>query len=201
MEENHTIIIGNSAHFINEITKITKNIDVISWRNPKFKSKLNTNKKEKIIYICGYDYDSYKKNYEIYINTNVNNILNYIKKIKKIKKIYYINTIIKNRKTFSRYLYAKALLNERLNEKYGKLLKVIECPTITDPEGNPIVNGNKLNKLIFKALIKYNLINTVKINEVLKSDQIKKNIIRVEGVGIKIKRTQFIDRILRFILG
>jgi len=201
MEDRHIIIIGNSAHFINEISKITKNIEVISWRNPKFKSSINANQKEKIIYICGYDYSSYKKNYEIFININVYNILDFIKKIKNIKQIYYINTIIKNKRTFSRYVYAKALLNEYLNEKYGKLLKVIECPTIIDQENNPIINGNKLNRLIFKILINYKMLNTIKINEIIRSNKIKKNTIKIKGVGIKYKRTQLIDRILRFILG
>lgn len=201
MNDKHYIIIGKSNHFIQEISKITKNIEVISWRYPKFKPHILTNHKKKIIYICGYDYDSYSKNIDQYININVHNILYLIGKIKNIKEIIYINTLIKKRKTFSRYVYAKALLNQLLNEKYRKLLKVIECPTIIDQDSNPIVNGNKLNNLIFKILIKFNLIHTIKINEILNSNKIEKKIIKVVGIGIKYKRTQSLDRILRFFLG
>ena len=48
MNDKHYIIIGKSNHFIQEISKITKNIEVISWRYPKFKPHILTNHKKKL---------------------------------------------------------------------------------------------------------------------------------------------------------
>ena len=98
------VIIGKSNKFILGIKQnfIYNELDIISWRKINF---IKSKKKYDLIFLCGFNFNTYSSNLNLFYKNNINKPLNLVKKIaKKESVIVYINTKNDKKKyTFSRY--------------------------------------------------------------------------------------------------
>lgn len=208
------IFIGNSPKFINIFNKIFNKkimIEVVPWRANKAEAYLNTTSLKKspnLIVVCGYDYESSYYEYERFINANVNYPLSLINKLSSSNsKIIFIDTEnSNNRNTFSRYRYAKNALAEKFSA-YSNNYSRISLPVIVDDYGMADIHGSYLTKLIFNGLIRYGLIETINEEKIIKliikslTERSISNFDKINGKYLKIRRSLFFDRVLRFICG
>ena len=206
---NKIVILGKSQKFIKEIKKNYNHntLTIIPWRQ----IELYLDKKRNIydlIFIAGFNFSIYKKELIIFQKNNIFEPFRLIKKISNKKTlIIYINTKKNNNNdyTFSRYKYAKQKLAYLIFKRFensiiinSDLIKVKNCISI---------NSNIFSKFIFYLFSSFNLIKTIGIEKIfleinnrisLKNCQKQKNI---KGYFLHISRTQFVDRVLRLILG
>jgi hypothetical protein len=202
------IVIGNSKKIINILYEIYHNseITVFNWRKKNnLNKKLNYNNLD--IYLCGFDYESVKYDYKKFININVKNQINFLKKFLIFSpRIFYINTE-KNKKnyTYSRYKFAKSMLNYEIY-KISKKLKTINVPVIC-VDNKPQIYGSKIISFIFCILIKINFIKKISTESLKKkiltliNTDIYKAPKKIIGKNIKYPRTLFVDRMLRLLYG
>lgn len=202
------IVIGNSKKIISILYEIYYNsaITVFNWRKKNnLNKKINYNNLD--IYLCGFDYESVKYDYKKFININVENQINFLKKFLIYSpRIFYINTEQNKKKyTYSRYKFAKSMLNYELY-KISKKLKTINVPVICIDD-KPQIYGSKIISFIFYILIKMNLINKIntkalkkKIFTLINTD-IYKVPKKIVGKNIKYPRTLIVDRMLRLLYG
>ena len=211
------IIIGNSYKFIKILKELYPNYEIIIYH---WRTGLNLNLQKKfsekadIIFICGYNYESQWYTYSKYYHSNITaplKLVNFL--IKKNTKILYVNTssrIKKNdlsmqKKTLSRYQFAKQELAYKLYNKF-KSLKILEISVIKDKRNNPDIRGSKITKILFKFLIYLNLIKSINNTEIKKliiNKNNNNNLIvpkRLKPIFLKIPRSLLLDRILRFIV-
>ncbi len=132
--------------------------------------------------------------------------------IKKSTKILYINTLNKikrnnlsvQKKTLSRYQYAKQELAYRLYNKF-KSVKILEIPVIKNKKNNSNIHGGIITKMLFNLLIYLKLINSINNNGIKKLIMNKdnnKNLIiprKTKPIFLGIPRSLLLDRILRII--
>lgn len=206
---NKIVIIGKSQKFIKEIKKnyTFKKLDIIPWRQIQF--YLNKQVvKYNLVFICGFNFSIYLKDKKTFEKKNIFEILNLLEKITNKKTmLIYINTQKTNNKnfTFSRYRYAKQKLAYLIYKKFKNSLifnsDLIKVDKIIS------INSNFFSKFIFYFFSKFNLIKTIDIKKLfleiknmiyLKNFPKQKNI---KGIFLNVPRTQFIDRLLRLILG
>ena len=197
------LILGKSPHFIKLLKNIYSNyqIYITSWRNPILFRKFD------IIFICGFDYSCFHKNLNFFLNKNCVEPINYLKKITSVNsKIIYINTKMSFTKyTFSRYYFAKVQLANLLNRKFINT-SIIAIPTISN-NGRIFIFGDCISKKIFSILITFGLVKNLELNTLKKKLYIKNikfnNYINCElnGMMLRIPRSLFLDRLLRFIFG
>ena len=86
------VIIGKSNKFILGIKQnfIYNELDIISWRKINF---IKSKKKYDLIFLCGFNFNTYSSNLNLFYENNINKPLNLVKKIaKKESIIVYINT-------------------------------------------------------------------------------------------------------------
>ena len=203
-KKNKIAIIGQSQKFITEVKKNYKNskINIIPWRQVEFyiKKKVDI---YNMIFVCGFDFSIYTKDYIFFEKKNIFLILQLLRKISNQKtKIIYINTQIKGKidYTYSRYKYAKQKLAYLISKEFKKSV-IFNADLIK--EGNTIsINSNFFSKFLFYFFSKFNLIKTIdikiifiKINDMINHNKFirQKNI---KGYFLKIPRTQLIDRAL-----
>lgn len=208
------IILGKSKKFVEIINKLYKNyqISVLSWRNlEKFKD-YRLLKNTKIVFVCGYDYNSQwyslkeyqRKNIDlpyrlINIMANKNTYLFYVDTIGNIKK-----GINPRNTTLSRYEYAKKMLRYKLTKKFKKI-KIIELPPLIDKNSNIQIFGNQFTKMIFKLLILTGLIESIKLETIANRFLIKNNFKQKHILNkpiaffLNIPRPLIVDRFLRII--
>ena len=113
-KKNKIVIIGQSQKFITGVKKNYKNskINIIPWRQVDFYIKKRVDIYN-MIFVCGFDFSIYTKDYIFFEKKNIFLILQLLRKISNKKtKIIYINTQIKGKidYTYSRYKYAKQKL-------------------------------------------------------------------------------------------
>jgi hypothetical protein len=204
------LILGNSVKFKNLIKKIYPKsfIEIIGWRKIEyFLRDYNFKKKFKIIFICGYDYNSNLYNYEKYYKINILNPLKFLKKIVKINtQVIYINTNYKPNKhaTFSRYEFAKIKLGIKIKNKFKKTI-IMNVNTILNKDGKPDIYGGVITRYIFYVLAKNKIIETCSHKALFSC--IKKFIKKKCSENNKslipkflfLKRTLFLDRVLRLV--
>ena len=205
--------IGESKKIISAFIKIfeTKKIEIIPWRKcVNYNSRLShlAKKDADVIVVCGYDYKSYWYEYNKYIRCNVTEPLKVIKKISNSKTIiFFINTLDDKKKvTCSRYRYAKYLLANLLLNNSRKF-KNIAPPTLIDKNGRANIYGGFFYKLIFDLLIDFDIIKTCSQQEFNKLilEAYKNNLDykfeKIKPKFLKVRRTLFFDRLLRFFYG
>jgi hypothetical protein len=208
------VIIGRSNKIIAIIKGLFKkcNLEVISWRKlgncVASTIKKQKNPQPNLIVICGYDYESYFYSFERYYEANVTNPIKLIERItKKNTKILYINTSIdNNKKTFSRYRFAKIELAFKLKSRY-KNFRMISPELIMGKSGLEI-HGGIISKLLLKIMISLSILTTTNSNELqnlignkIKETKQQPNIERLEPCFLKLRRNQFVDRFLRMAFG
>ena len=121
--------------------------------------------------------------------------------------IFYVGTLNERIKiTLSRYRYAKYLLGAELSAKYKKF-KIISPPILLEDNESTSIQGGWITKVIFTVLIKARIVKTLSyhglinlIDVTLKSNSNKK-IFNLTPKWLKLPRSRFLDRILRFIYG
>jgi len=204
------LIVGSSKKFITVIRTLfpEAQLTVVAWRDSVL-SRSDEKSDIDLIFICGYDYKSNIYLYQKYLDVNVNAPIHLIRHYySDHTKLIYVNTIPSHKGyTFSRYLYAKNLLAIHLQAS-GYQMHLLSVPTIVGPGNNIEIFGSPFSKGLFNLLIKTRLVKTVNLeelkqivkhkiyepyNEVLISPLIPK--------CLKIRRTLFIDRLLRLLLG
>ena len=199
-------IIGRSKKFIKFVNNNLKykSLTIIPWRNIIIKR--HNKKKMNLIILCGYDYSSYKYEYNKFYKTNISQPYNLIKKYyKKNTVIIYINTTSNKMFTLSRYYYAKHKLNEIIIKNFNNV-NSIELPTIVN-SNNIDIFGSSFQKILFKFLIFFNLIKWIEFKNV--TQKIKKSLqspnqinkIKIKCKFLEIPRNIFLDRVLRIIVG
>ncbi len=198
------IILGNSKKFINLIKNnfIYRSLNILSWRNHKILE--NQIKKADLIIVCGFDYQSCEYNYKKFYKVNISKPFDLIKKFyKKETTIIYINTILKNKYTLSRYYFAKHKLNEMLIKNFKNLISM-EIPTIIT-DGKVDVFGSKIAKIIFQILIFLKIVDCINYKNLKKKiiNCLKyykhKDSLKINGIFLKVPRNIYLDRILRFL--
>ena len=197
------LIFGKSHHFIKLLKSIYTNyeIHITSWRKPKLFNKFD------IVFVCGFDYSSFGKNLNDFLNINCTKPINYLKKITTVdSKVIYINTKSNFKKfTLSRYYFAKVQFANEVNKKF-KYTSIIFLPTISN-NAWPFIFGNYISKQIFCKLITLGFFKNIELNDLKKILYIKNikffNYKRLElnGMLLKIPRSLFFDRLLRFVIG
>lgn len=201
------VIIGKSNKFILGIKQnfIYNELDIISWRKINF---IKSKKKYDLIFLCGFNFNTYSSNLNLFYENNINKPLNLVKKIaKKESVIVYINTKNDKKKyTFSRYRYAKEKLAYELNKIIKNL--IIYRADLIKFNNNISINSNFFSKYVFIFFSKLNLIKTIEIHYVLKeiimllnNKNYSKQKNNIKSYLLNVPRTQFLDRALRFLIG
>lgn len=200
-----TLLIGNSEHLGNIIRKIypSNEIKTIPWRR-KFEE--NFSERYDLIFIIGFDFDSFNKKYIEYLIVNIYNPLLTIKNYSKsTTDLVLISTSQGKRKfTLSRYRYAKELLSDKLMSSHINFY-VLRFDTFIDKYKFPMIKGNILTKVIFKCLSEIKAIKTTDMAAVSqKIEGYKKYKMNkpsnIKGILLDLKRTQFLDRLARFFI-
>ena len=207
-KKNKIAIIGQSQKFITGVKKNYKysKINIIPWRQVEFYIKKRVDIYN-MIFVCGFDFSTYTKDYIFFEKKNIFLILQLLRKISNQKtKIIYINTQIKGKidYTYSRYKYAKQKLAYLISKEFRKSI-IFNADFIK--ERNTIsINSNFFSKFLFYFFSKFNLIKTIDIKIIfIKIDNMincnkflrQKNI---KGCFLKIPRTQLIDRVLYLVI-
>lgn len=209
------VLVGNSEKFYKIIHQLFRRAEilVIPWR-----SLIKTLKKNHVsdffgadlILVCGYDYSSSAYHYLKYIDANVTSPLEVIKAIANPSAlIIYIDTLHSAKPyTLSRYQYAKHLLGVGLREHFNHLA-ILNAPTIVNQNGKVDVQGGVFTKFFFNALNHAGILKTITTSALsdsliraLKNLGTKKDDVFVlRSKFLKIRRTLFLDRLLRFVGG
>ena len=199
------IIVGNSRKFIFEVKKNFKYeiLDIIPWRKVNFFLFKKKNIYS-LIFICGYDFGTYKKNYQLFKKKNIYEPLKLLRQISNKKtKFVYINTQNYNSRnyTFSRYKYAKQKLSYYLYKNFKNLI-VINSDLITI---NKIISVNSkiFSRYLFLIFVYLGFLKTIEITKIFLEikKKLKNNIYQVQknirGYFLYVPRSQFIDRLIR----
>ncbi len=208
---NSIVLLGNSDKFLSIFVKLFSNasVTVVSWRRcDELCLSENQNQIPDLIVVCGYDYRSGWYSYRDYIEANITAPLRFIDKlVEKNTCVLYIDTGDDLKTvTYSRYRFAKNSLALQL-KKYGKQYKRVVLPVLIDNNGLASIYGGKVTKLIFNVLIKLGSVQTTSPNELINliNQSLNSNLIPDPGKltprYLKIKRSVFFDRVLRFICG
>ena len=199
------LIIGNSSHLCEAIRLAYPGheIKVIPWRSNFHEiAQMDGD----LIFIVGFDYGSYMKSYEDYMNVNVIQPMLAVQRLAKpsADKVYIATQNGLKKYTFSRYRYAKEKLGQELVNQWDNSY-VVRFDTFATPNHEPLVKGGSITKLIFSCLVKIGVVKTVDMRTV--SDSLKtyqasssKDLIDIKGFFISIPRPQFIDRMMRLFI-
>ncbi|MBU3637580.1 hypothetical protein [Polynucleobacter sp. es-MAR-4] len=212
-ECNKIILLGNSEKFSFLFGKLFGNasIAIVSWRHCGqviMSDLINHNQSPDLIVVCGYDYRSGWYSYRDYLEANIAAPLRLIDKLTgKNTCILYIDTGDDLKTvTYSRYRFAKNSLALELR-RYGKQYKRVTLPVLIDSNGLASIYGGKVTKVIFNLLIKLGFVQTTNPNALMSliNQSLNSDLIPDPGVlmprYLDIKRSVFLDRVLRFICG
>lgn len=206
------LLLGRSQKFIKIFSNLfdKSNINIVPWRQCIESIDLFSQKKlnnPDLLIVCGYNYMSNLYDYEKYSKENIINPYLFIKEITgPDTTIIYIDTEDNPKfKTYSRYRFAKNALACRIFSLKPYIR--VSLPVITKLNGRADIYGNFFSKFIFNSLIKIKAINTINhedlkyiILESLDQDHVNE-VLKLDGKYLHIKRTIFVDRLLRFVFG
>jgi hypothetical protein len=209
------VLVGNSEKFNKIIRQLYSRAEivVIPWRTTietLKKIELSNFLDADLILVCGYDYSSSAYHYHKYIDANVTSPLEAIKVISNPDTlIIYIDTLHSAKPyTLSRYQYAKYLLGVGLREHFNHLT-ILNIPTIVNQNGKVDVQGGVFTKLVFNALNQAGILKTITTSAL--SDSLfravnnlvtkKVDVLVLRSKFLQIRRTLFLDRLLRFVGG
>lgn len=209
------VLVGNSEKFNKIIHQLYRRAEivVIPWRTltkTLKKNDLSSFLDADLILVCGYDYSSSIYDYHTYIDANVTSPLEVIKVISNPDTlIIYIDTLPSAKSfTLSRYEYAKYLLGVGLREHFNHLA-ILNVPTIVNQNGKVDVQGGVFTKFFFNTLNQAGILKTITTSvlsdsliRTLKNLGTKKDdVLVLRSKFLKIRRTLFLDRLLRFVGG
>jgi hypothetical protein len=200
------LILGQSPHLIRLIERIesTDAITVIPWREINH-FKLTTHPRR--IYIVGYNYASYSVDFDLFSAQNIEDVKTFLNKINpKDYDVIYINTQINHKKiTLSRYRYAKEKLATDLIANQLRT-SILRFDTFVNENGFPIVKSGPVGKILFLTLERLGLIKFTSEAEMLTmlsnpSLYSSNSVLTPTPYFLRIPRSQFVDRMLRFLFG
>lgn len=199
------LIIGNSRHLSEAISLAFPNDEVkmMSWRGLVDQS---VQMRCDLIFMVGFDYGSYMKRYEDYMDVNVEQPMLAVQRFAKPSAdIVYVATQdgLKNF-TFSRYRYAKEKLGHALTRQFFNAY-VLRFDTFATPSHEPLVKGGMITRLIFSSLVRLGVVKTVDmltVRERLKTYQkfATQDLREIKGILISVPRPQFADRLMRLFI-
>ena len=204
------VLVGKSNKFLGLVNFLFDGAELITvpWRDCLDYVSLTEGISPDLIVVCGYDYASSHYGYNRYIEVNVTRPFQLIRALSQAStKIVYIDTEHgTNPVTFSRYQYAKSLLAQKVLSEFDNG-RVLNIPTVRDVEGRADIHGGYFTKFIFDLFIKFGLVKTVSLEVMQKmflcslesKSQSRLNTLTPCFLGIR--RTLFVDRLLRFISG
>jgi hypothetical protein len=144
------------------------------------------------------------------MNVNVTSPLGLIKAIVNPSTfIVYIDTLHGTKSfTLSRYQYAKNALGIALRSQFNHLA-ILNVPTIINQNGKVDARGGEFTKLVFNTLNKLGLLKTITtgaLSQMFRAALSNKSnkeecLLVLESRFLTIRRTLFLDRLLRFIGG
>ncbi len=201
--EGKIVVFGRSDKFLKIIQSIhSEDVAVIPWRD----CTQPTIGIASLVYVVGYNYNTFNIPYADYIAANVIQPIDLLKKITDSRtKVVYINTQqTLSRTTFSRYVYAKHKLSQALRNLEIGHLDIIELPVIIKGK-TPQIHGGVLQIGVFRALVALRLIETIDFqmlrNKIVQPPVNSFGTSELIGRFLRIPRTQLIDRFLRVICG
>ena len=209
------VLVGRSEKFNKIVRQHFRGAEIvlIPWRTSiqsLAKPDLDECLGAELILVCGYDYASSTYSYHHYMNVNVTSPLGLIKAIANPSTfIVYIDTLHGTKSfTLSRYQYAKNALGIALRSQFNHLA-ILNVPTIVNQNGKVDVRGGEFTKLVFNVLNKLGVLKTITtaaLSQMFRtalSNQSNKeeSLLVLESRFLTIKRTLFLDRLLRFIGG
>ena len=205
------ILLGRSDKFVKAIHALFEDAElvVVPWRGcDQFSHYFREDFAPDLVVVCGYDYASGSYPFDRYLDVNV--VLPFVvisKLCKDSAKVVYIDTEHGNGlATFSRYQYAKNLLADKILTGIDNA-HVLSIPTVADPNGRADIRGGLVTKMIFNIFIRIGLVRTMssaalvlRLSSAINSDnKIKLNLLRPRFLSLR--RSLFIDRLLRFVGG
>ena len=157
--------------------------------------------------MCGFNFKIYNIEFNLFCKKNVYEPYNLIKFLaKKNTRVIYFNTQkMKKKYTFSRYNYAKQKLAYLIDKNFKN--SFIQNTDLIMVKNKVSVNSGFFSNYIFFLFVKFNLIKTVEIHELIENIYYNKkfknikNFKNIKGYLLYLPRTQFIDRLIRLILG
>ena len=209
------VLVGRSEKFNKIVRQYFSHAEVIliPWRTSVHalkESNLSSFFGADLVLVCGYDYSSSTYDFNKYIYANVTSPLQVVRAIANPSTpIIYIDTLQGVKPfTLSRYQYAKHALGVALREHFS-YFSVLNVPTIINQNGNVDVKGGIFTKLVFNTLNKMGILKTITTDEltnlllsVLNNQCNKKyDFLVLQSKFLKIRRTLFLDRLLRFVGG
>lgn len=204
------LVLGNSQKFLSGIKRYFPGVTltILPWRRlGEFAIDYAIGDETfDLVFVCGYDYQSYRASYDDYLNKNVYDVIKVLSKCGKCRKLVYVDTEeTSKRYTLSRYVFAKKLLGKLLKSTgcVPELHIMRPCSIITDKVD---VHGTWLEDAIFAVLEKLGRVRTVHIDALFQRLVQNQYLVLSDvscpiPVGLTIKRTRMIDRGLRFIYG
>jgi hypothetical protein len=208
MNESKILFIGNSKKFIQPFLNYYKcsAYDIVEWR----KISTHTHKYDSnIIIVLGFHHDLYHKRLSSFIESNVNEPYKFIKNnLSQNKALIYIDSMPPDKTyTYSRYLYAKRLLLERLYVLNSKTIQ-LSFPTIIDESKMPILYANIFERILGYIFLKIKKTRTIFVDEIetfiINNIKNQKNIkikFKIQPKFLYVRRTRLIDKLLRIIYG
>ena len=198
------LIIGNSDHLYEAIrlAYADHEIKMISWRRLAHEA---IQSQADLLFIVGFDYGSYMKRYEDYIDVNVTQPMLAVRRFAKpTASIVYVATQNERSNfTFSRYRYAKEKLGQELMNQSTKAY-VLRFDTFVTPNQEPLVKGGAITRLVFGALRKLGVVKTMDMRTVCErlrayASHESHDVRDVTGVLLSMPRPQFVDRLMRLL--
>jgi len=199
------LIVGNSDHLHEAICLAYPDheIKMISWRGLAHEA---IQSQADLLFIVGFDYGSYMKRYEDYIDVNVMQPMLAVRRFAKpTASIVYVATQNeRSNYTFSRYRYAKEKLGQELMHQSTKAY-ALRFDTFVTPNQEPLVKGGAITRLVFGTLRKLGVVKTMDMCTVCErlrsySSHESHDFRDVTGVLLSIPRPQFIDRLMRLLV-
>jgi hypothetical protein len=199
------LIIGNSRHLCEAIRLAYPNheIKMIPWRGL---AEEVMQEQVDLVFVVGFDYGSYIKRYEDYMDVNVVQPMLAVQRLAKPSAAIVYVTTQDGRKnfTFSRYRFAK----EKLGHAFVSQLSnahILRFDTFATANHEPLVKGGAITRLIFSCLVKLGVVKTVDmltVRERLKDYQTYASLDfrEIKGILIAIARPQFVDRLMRLFI-
>jgi hypothetical protein len=200
------LILGNSSHLCEAIRWAypSHEIKVIPWRELADEAhELHAD----LVFIVGFDYGSYFKRYESYIDANVHQPMLALQRFAKpTADVVYVTTQSGRRGfTFSRYRYAKEMLGHQLVLQWPHS-HILRFDTFATSAHEPMVKGGAMTRWVFHCLAKMGVIKTVDMLTV--RDRLKAysscathDSSATKGILLAIPRPQLIDRLMRLLIG
>jgi len=199
------LIIGNSSHLCEAIRLAYPDheIKVIPWRSDFHEmAQMHSD----LVFIVGFDYSSYMKRFEDYMDINVTQPLLAVQRFAKpsADRVYIATQNGFRNYTFSRYRYAKEKLGKALISQSTNSY-VVRFDTFATSNHEPLVKGGAITKLMFRCLVKVGVVKSVDMFTVakrLKTYQTSSsNDLRdIKGILMALPRPQFIDRLMRLLV-